>query len=90
MQYENKTIEELIDLLEAKDEEINELEESEQNIEELSDEVSELQNQIDDFNSSMGDREQVSEKAFNAGYDACRVGGAQLKSWLNYKIEERL
>jgi hypothetical protein len=88
--YENKTNEELIELLEAKDEEISEFEEHDQSIEELEDENRDLQNVIDDFNSSLSDREEVSELAFNAGYEAKESNQPLLKSWLNFKIRARI
>ena len=89
MEYENKTNEELIELLEAKDDEISELQETEQNIEELTDVISDYQSQEEDYNLALADREQVSEKSFYAG----RISDQKLtplKAWLNHKIEERL
>ena len=91
MEYENKTKEELIDLLEAKDEEINDLQENEQSIEELADEISDYESQQEEYNEALADREQVSEKAFYAGFDAYQCGEVnEQKAWLNYKIEARL
>lgn len=90
MEYENKTKEELIDLLEAKDEEINTLQENEQIIDDLTDEIRNYENQQEEYNEALADREQVSEKAFYAGYDAYKSAAFKVKAWLNYKIEARL
>ena len=90
MEYENKTNEELIELLEARDETINDLEEYEQSCGDLEDENRDLQSIIDEHDSSVSDREEVSEAAFNSGWHACCNGKAKLKSWLNYKIEARI
>lgn len=89
-EYENKTNEELIELLEARDEELEQIEEHDQSIEELEDENRDLQNIIDDYNSSLSDREEVSEAAFDAGYEAKENKEAKMKAWLNYKIGARL
>mgnify|MGYP003637413969 CR=1 FL=1 len=89
-EYENKTNEELIELLEAKDEEISEFEESDQSIEELMSENQDLQNIVNEYDESLSDREEVSELAFNAGYDACCTGSEQLRGWLNFKIGARI
>ena len=89
-EYENKTNEELIELLESKDEEIEQFEEHDQTVEELEDENRDLQNIIDDYNSSLSDREEVSEAAFDAGYEAKENNEAKMKAWLNYKIGARL
>jgi len=90
MEYENKTNEELIDLLEAKDKEISDLQENEQNIEELTDEISDYESQQEEYNEALSDREQVSEKAFYAGFKSAENKELVVKSWLNYKIEARL
>lgn len=89
-EYENKTNEELIELLEARDEELEQIEEHDQSIEEAEDENRDLQNIIDDYNSSLSDREEVSEAAFDAGYEAKENNEAKMKAWLNYKIGARL
>ena len=89
--YENKTIEELIDLLEGQDDEIEELKQEANEAEALQEEVCALQEQIDDFNAAMGDREEVSEKAYYAGYQCCNDGLMTiLKGWLTFKMEARL
>ena len=88
--YENKTNEELIELLEAKDEQICDFEENEQHCSDLEDENRDLQNVIDDFNSALSDREEVSEAAFFAGHNDGLNGNQALKSWLNYKIGARI
>jgi len=90
MEYENKTNEELIDLLEAKDEEINTLQENEQSIDDLVDEIRDYENQQEAYNDALVDRERVSEKAFYAGYDAYKPDDSKVKAWLNYKIEARI
>ena len=89
-EYENKTNEELIDLLEVRDERIGELEENEQSIDDLEDENRDLQNIVNEYDSAVSDREKVSEVAFNAGYQAKENNQAQLKAWLNYKIGARI
>ena len=89
-EYENKTNEELIELLEAKDEEIEELEANEQNCSDLEEENATLQSQIEDYDESLCDREEVSELAFNAGYEAKENNQDQLRGWLNYKVGARL
>jgi len=89
-EYENKTNEELIELLEARDKKLEQIEENDQSIEELEDENRDLQNIIDDYNSSLSDREKVSEAAFDAGYEAKENNEAKMKAWLNYKIGARL
>lgn len=90
MEYENKTNEELIELLEARDETINELEEYEQSCDDLQDENRDLQNIIDEYDSAVSDREKVSESAFFAGHHEGLNGNQALKSWLNYKIRARI
>lgn len=89
-EYKNKTNEELIDLLEAKDEEIEELEANEQSIDDLEDENRDLQAIINEHDESLGDREEVSELAFDAGYEAKENNEPQLKAWLNFKIGARI
>ena len=89
-EYENKTNEELIELLEAKDEIIGELEENEQSCSDLESENADLQKIVNDYDESLCDREEVSELAFNAGYDACHTGSEQLRGWLNFKIGARI
>jgi len=90
MNYENKTEEELIELLEDRDEKIEELEQEVCEASELEDEVSELQGQLDEVNSALTDREEVSERAFYSGYKSGANSEFVLKSWLNFKIEERI
>ena len=90
MEYENKTNEELIDLLEAKDEEINTLQENEQSIDDLVDEIRDYENQQEAYNDALVDRERVSERAFYAGFKAAENKSTALKSWLNHKVEVRL
>ena len=89
-EYENKTNEELIELLESKDEEIEQFEENHQSIEDLESDNQDLQNVIDDYNSSLSDREEVSEAAFKSGHKSGLDNEALLKSWLNYKIGARI
>ena len=90
MEYENKTNEELIELLEARDEKINELEEYEQSCDDLQDENRDLQNIVDEYDSAVSDREKVSEFAFNAGYKAKENNEEHLRGWLNFKIGARI
>jgi len=86
----NKSKEELIEIIEQLDEKIEELEQEVYEASELEDEVSELQGQLDDVNSALTDREEVSEKAFYSGYKSGANSEFVLKSWLNFKIEERI
>ena len=88
--YSNKWNEELIELLEERDEHIDELDCKLEDVIGFEEEVSDLQNQIDDFNSSLGDREEVSEKAFYAGFTEGSRTLDPLKPWLNYKMEARI
>lgn len=91
MEYENKTNEELIELLEAKDEEINILQENEQNAQELTDEISDYESQVEEHNEALADREQVSEKAYYAGFDDAKNEKlSSIKGWLNFKVEQRI
>ena len=88
--YENKTIEELIDLLEGQDDKIEELEQEVDEVKaELSDTYDSLSElyEIEDF-----DKESFAEKAFNAGFECADSDGSltKFKGWLNYKMEARL
>ena len=93
-EYENKTVEELIDLLEDKDETIAELEQA--NCDQ-SDEISCLEGELADLVPDE-DREVTAEKAFYAGYNyymeaftsGIAIDTSPLKAWLDYKIGERL
>lgn len=88
MEYENKTNEELIDLLEGRDDEIDELkqknDETSMELSDSYDQLSEL-HEIEDF-----DKETFANNAFDAGYEAKGNNEAKLKSWLNYKIGARI
>jgi len=90
MEYENKTNKELIELLESKDEELSEYEESAQTIDELSEEISDYESRESEYNESLADRESVSELAFDAGHAAGANNSPVVKSCLNYKIEAKL
>ena len=94
MSYENKTNEELIDLLEGKDDRISELEEELQEAESQIDDVKEENvhlsveiSRIEDFDV---EKEPFAEAAFNEGYKAKSEDKPLMKAWLNYKIEARL
>lgn len=89
-EYENKTIEELIDLLEGKDDQIEELEQSNCEIDDLNDEIKDQQNTIDEFESLNCDREGISEIAFKSGYQAKESDKPLMKAWLNFKVENRI
>jgi len=89
MSYENKTIEELIELLEEKDEEIQQLECKADDLEmEQADYVSEIES-ITEYSMDKHEQEELAEKSFYAGLDS-NSNITPLKAWLNYKIEERL
>ena len=90
MDYENKTNEELIEILACKDEEIYDLQSELQTEEDLIDEVSALESQIEDHNDALVDREVVSEVAFAAGHEAGTKGSELMRAWLNHKIEARI
>ncbi len=91
MNYENKTNEELIDLLDERDEEIEVLEQCKMEIDALEDEVTLRQSQIDEHDESLSCREEVSEKAYYAGFnDANNTTLSNIKGWLNFKVENRL
>ena len=90
MNYENKTNEELIEILEEKDSQIYTLECDAQDSSDLEDEVSELNNQAEEYNTALSDRETVSESAFTAGHEAGTKGLELMRAWLNHKIEARI
>lgn len=87
MSYENKTNEELIELLEEKDREI---ENQKDRIEDLKTDCKDYRIQVSDYKDLEEERESITEHAFNAGYDSCCTGSEQLRGWLNYKMEVRL
>ena len=92
MGYENKTNEELIELLEQRDEELEEYEMKVGDIEcerdSAYDDLSVL-HELEDF-----DKESFAEKAFDRGVEAGQNFKHDktkiMKAWLNYKIEARL
>lgn len=100
MHYDNKTNEELIELLEERDEKIEEMDCYEAQVDDLEAEVGQLTDEINSYDVSLSDREEVSEKAFNAGYnngfgdchdnDRAKPMKGNLKHWLNFKMENRL
>ena len=85
-----KTNEELIELLEERDEEIEELESCTSHIDDLEDEIATLTSEINDYDESLSCREEVSEKAFYAGYNTIKKPENSIKAWLNFKVENRL
>ena len=87
--YENKTNEELIELLESKDERINDLEECEQSCEELESEIRCMSSDGNDYDKAIKELATIAEKSFYAGRNS-DLKSTQLKSWLNYKMEEML
>ena len=89
MSYENKTNKELIELLEEKDEEIQQLESKADDLEcEQADFVSEIES-ITEYSMDKSQQEELAEKSFYAGRDS-DTNSTPLKSWLNYKIGERI
>ena len=88
MKYENKTNEELIEILEERDEEIEQLESRNDDLE---NEVDTLSSDLSSLEAEMvhsDDEEGIAEKAFNAGFEAKSEN--QFQAWLNYKVEARL
>ena len=94
MNYEDKTIEELIDLLEDKDETISDLQcdlqAKEDEYDEVSEENGELSVEMSRIEEFDIEKEPFAEKAFNAGYEAKENARPLMRAWLNYKIEARL
>lgn len=94
MNYENKTEEELIQLLEERDENIESLEEelqcAESSLEEANDTVDDLSidnSMLEEFREN---KEELVQEAWDSGYESGDKKEAQLKSWLNYKIGARI
>jgi len=98
--YDNKTNEELIELLEERDETIDNLK---QEVEEVVDDSNERINAVqEEYGGCLDSREleEFTEKAYHSGYDAGFVDchdndrakpmKGQLKHWLEFKMMERL
>jgi len=94
MSYENKTIEELIGLLEERDESIESLQEelqcAESSLSDANDTVDDLAIDNSILEDWREDKEEIVKKAFDAGYNTIKKPMNDLKAWLNYKIGERL
>ena len=91
MTYENKTNEELIELLEEKDEEIQQLECKADDLEmEQADYVNEIES-MTECSIDKQEQEELAEKSFYAGlYSSRNLTLTPLKAWLNYKMENIL
>jgi len=91
--YSDKTNEQLIELLEERDETI---EEKTQEIESKADEYNVIFNELHELHSETMDKielEEFTKSVFMAGYEAGRsgkTGATPLKCWLNYKMMERM
>ena len=77
--YENKTNEELIELLE----------EENQSNEDLRDEIKSISSDNNDYDVAILELATIAEKSFYAGRDS-DLQSTPLKAWLNYKIGERI
>ncbi|NRA79367.1 MAG: hypothetical protein HRU18_14260 [Pseudoalteromonas sp.] len=78
-EHENKTNEELIDLID----------ELKQSNESLRDEIRTASSDNNDYDKAILELSTIAEKSFYAGRDS-DLKSTQLKSWLNYKMEERI
>lgn len=78
-EHENKTNEELIELIE----------ELKQSNHDLKTELRDTATDNKDYDKAIKDLATIAEKSFYAGRDS-DLKSTQLKSWLNYKMEERL
>lgn len=85
-EYENKSVDELIELLEDRDMKIEELE---QEVEEGECVMTDLRFELSQVEEE-DEPEDIAERAFDAGFNAGTGLENQMKSWLNYKIEARL
>tara|TARA_R110000772_G_scaffold45257_1_gene103812 strand:+ start:61 stop:300 length:240 start_codon:yes stop_codon:yes gene_type:complete len=79
MNYENKTNEELIELLE----------EENQSNEDLRYEIKSISSDNNDYDVAILELATIAEKSFYAGRDS-DLQSTPLKAWLNYKIGERI
>jgi len=79
MQYENKTNEDLIELLEERD----------QLIDDFHDEIASDAADAKDYDRAIKDLSTIAEKSFYAGRDS-DSNSTPIKAWLNYKIGERI
>jgi len=86
--YDNKTNEQLVELLEERDQKIEEVEQSlteeQESLVSAYNDLSRL-HEIDDFDESA-----FAEKAFYAGFTEGSRTLDALKPWLNYKIMENI
>jgi len=92
MSYENKTIEELIELLEERDGDINDkterLEQLQAEYKDLESSASNLESEISDLRN---EDQSMIERAFYYGLDSASIlTMSPLKSWLTFKMENRL
>jgi len=61
-----------------------------QTIDELKGEAADRVSEVNELHEASFDVEEVAEKAFNAGFEACENKEAVMRSWLNYKIGARI
>ncbi len=81
MSYENKTNEELIELLEERDQSVSDLQE----------EISDSESDSRDYDAAILKLSTIAESSFYAGIESSRnITLTPIKAWLNYKIGERL
>lgn len=78
--HENKTKEELIDVID----------ELEQSNDDLRDEIKNISVDASDYDTAILQLETIAEKSFYAGYNVIKKPNNQTKAWLNYKVEARL
>lgn len=80
MHYDDLSKDDLIELLEERD----------QSIEDLNDEIESNTSDNKDYDRAIMDLSTIAEKSFYAGYRTINKPMNDLKAWLNYKMEERL
>ena len=81
MKYDDLSKDDLIELLEERD----------QSIEDLTDEIKIDASDARDYDNAIKDLSTIAEKSFYAGLEASRqLTVTPIKAWLNYKIGERL
>ena len=61
-----------------------------QTIDELEGEAADRVSEVAELHEASFNVEEVAEKAFNAGFEACENKEAVMRSWINYKIGERI
>ena len=87
---DSKTKEELIDIINEKNDEIEELQ---QDLEGKNDDIESLECEIRDLEGEsvdIVDLELISKSSFDSGYLSGVKGDSQLKAWLNHKIGARI